>query len=67
MCTIRAHSHLATTTQIFDAVTMLSGMGYIVTKVTVRTLRQKNASLSSSANGPSDCFAVKKQQYYNKL
>ena len=67
MRTISAHSHLATTTQIFDVVTMSSGMGCIVTNVTVHTWRQKNASLSPCVKGPSDCLAVKKQQYYNKL
>ena len=37
----RNHSHLATTTQIFDVVTMSSEMGCIVINVTVRTWRQK--------------------------
>ena len=34
---IRAHSHLMTVTQIFDVVSILSEMGYIVTNVTVHT------------------------------
>ena len=38
---IRAHSHLATTTQIFDVVTMSSEMGCIVINVTVSTWRHK--------------------------
>ena len=39
--TVRAHSHLATTTQIFDIVTMSSGMGCIVINVTVRIWQYK--------------------------
>ena len=34
---VRARSHLATMTQIFDVVTMSSEMGCIVTNVTVHT------------------------------
>ena len=34
---LRARSHLATATQIFDVVSMSSVMGYIVTNVTVHT------------------------------
>ena len=37
------HSHLTTTTQIFDVVPMSSEMGCIVTNVTVHTWRQKKA------------------------
>ena len=37
----RAHSHLATTTQIFDVVTMSSEMGCIVFNVTIHTWQQK--------------------------
>ena len=38
---VRAHSHLPTTTQIFDVVPMSSEMGCIVINITVRTWRQK--------------------------
>ena len=38
---MRAHSHLVTATQIFDVLSMSSGMGCIVNNVTVHTLRQK--------------------------
>ena len=48
---LRARSHLATTTQIFDVVSMSSEMGCIVINETVHTWRQKNTSLSSSVNG----------------
>ena len=54
----RVRSHLATTTGIFDVVSiffMSSEMVSMVTNVTVGTERQKNTSLSSSANGPLLC------------
>ena len=41
MLSVRAHSHLATATQIFDVVSKSSEMGCIVTNVTVRTWRQR--------------------------
>ena len=54
----RVRSHLATTTGIFDVVSIFfisSEMVSIVTNVTLGTERQKNTSLSSSANGPLLC------------
>ena len=46
----KVRSHLATTTQIFDVVSMSSGMGCIVTNIKcLHMTTEKNTSLSSSA------------------
>ena len=59
---IRARSHLATTTKIFDVVNMSSEIVCIVTNVTVHTWRQKKThcctSLSSSTNRPKGSFTL---------
>ena len=53
---IRARSHLATATQIFDVVSISSEMDCIVTNVTVRTRRQKNHIVVVKCEWTPSCF-----------